>query len=509
MQFMIRPMNFRVPTDEDIHTAFKQGEAAVVALFHDVATPMSELAQQLAQQGEILQELRARLAKTSHNSSKPPSSDGYGKVKRTESLRKSGDKSTGGQPGHEGQTLMAAEQPDQIETHEVPSCAYCQASLVGIESVGYEERQVFEMPAIRIEVTAHRAAIKLCPACGKQNKGTFPDAVPQAVQYGPAVKTWASYCINHHHIPVERTTEIFEDLVQHRVSEATVLKASEELGRRIEPSTEAVKEMLRNAAVLHVDESGLRVEGKLHWLHVASTASLTSYEVHAKRGQEAMDAAGILGQFSGTVVHDHWKPYFTYDTCDHALCNAHHLRELRFIDKQYQQSWAKDMAELLLEIKAAVAATPAPAMRLASPELAAFAPRYDEVVQSGFEVNPVPAAAPEGAVKQRGRPKQPPPVNLLIRLRDFKEEVLAFMSAFGVPFDNNQGERDIRMVKVKQKVSGGFRTLEGAQCFSRIRGYISTARKQAKNVFEVIRDAFDGHPFIPSPAMQASLFSSE
>ncbi len=219
---MIHPMNFQMPTDEAIHTAFEQGEAAVMALFYEVAAQVTELAQQLAKQGEILQEFQARLAKSSRNSSKPPSSDGYGKVKRTESLRKSGDKPNGGQPGHEGQTLMASEHPDRVETHEVPSCAHCQASLADIESVGYEERQVFEIPAIRIDVTAHRAEIKVCPACGSASKGPFPESVTQAVQYGPAVQTWASYFTNQHHIPVERTTEIFEDLVQHRVSEATV-----------------------------------------------------------------------------------------------------------------------------------------------------------------------------------------------------------------------------------------------------------------------------------------------
>jgi len=313
------------------------------------------------------------------------------------------------------------------------------------------------------------------------------------------VQTWASYFTNHHHIPVERTTEVFEDLVQHRVSDATVLQASEQLDRCIAPSTEAVKGMLRDAEVLHVDESGLRVTGKLHWLHVACTERLTSYEVHAKRGHEAMEEAGILGAFRGTAVHDHWKPYFTYDECDHALCHAHHLRELRFITKQYRQPWANDLAELLLEIKAAVEATPEPAMSLSSWELEAFEKRYDHVVQAGFAANPAPVPPLEGEVKKRGRPKQPPPVNLLIRLRDFKGQVLAFMSDFRVPFDNNQGERDIRMVKVKQKVSGGFRTLEGAKRFGRIRGYLSTARKHAKNVFEAIRDAFDGNPFIPSP----------
>jgi transposase len=263
-----------------------------------------------------------------------------------------------------------------------------------------------------------------------------------------------------------------------------------------------VKDLLRDAEVLHVDESGLRVRGTLHWLHVACTARLTSYEVHAKRGHEAMAEAGMLGPFRGTVVHDHWKPYFTYDQCDHALCKAHHLRELRFIATQYHQAWANDMAALLVEIKAAVEATPAPAMRLSPPELLAFETRYDAVVQAGFEANPAPVLTTEGEAKKRGRPKQSPPVNLLLRLRDCKGQVLAFMSDFRVPFDNNQGERDIRMVKVKQKVSGGFRTLEGAQRFGRIRGYLSTARKHAKNVFEAIRDAFEGTPFIPSPDMQ-------
>src|SRR5882724_2346933 len=212
-----------------------------------------------------------------------------------------------------------------------------------------------------------------------------------------------------------------------------------------------------------------------------------------------MDDAGMLGAFTGTAGHDHWKPSVKYDACAHALCHAQHLRELRCIDTPSPQSWAKDMAELLLAIQAAVQATPEPAMRLAPPEREAFEKRDDEVVQSGFDANPTPVSPPEGEGRKRGRPKQPPAVNLLIRLRDFKREVLAFMSDFRVPFDNNQGERDIRMVKVKQKVSGGFRTLEGAKRFGRIRGYISTARKHAKNVFEAIREAFDGNPFIPSP----------
>jgi transposase len=499
---MIRPMNLRMPTNADIHRAFEQGEAAVMALFQEVATQVAELAQQLAKQGAILHAVQARLAKPSHNSRKPPASDGYGKVKRTARLRKLGDKPKGGQPGHDGQTLMASAHPDQPLTHEVLSCAHGRASIQGAEVVGYEERQVCDLPAIRSAETAPRAQIKGCPAWGRANTGAFPASVTQAVPYGPTVHTWASYFTTQPPIPVERTTEIFADLVQHRVSDATVLKASEPLDRCMAPSTEAVKGLLREAEVLHVDESGLRVTGQLDWRHVACTERLTSYEVHAKRGHEAMEDAGILGAFHGTAVHDHWKPSWQYDACAHALCNAHHLRELRCIAQQYQQSWATDRADLLREITAAVAATPAPAMHLAPPALEAFAKRYDAVVQAGFEATPASMPPTEGEVKKRGRPQPPPPVNLLIRLRDFKGQILAFMTDFRIPVDNHQGERDIRMVQVKQKVSGGFRTLEGAQRFGRIRGDISTARKQAKNVFEAIRDAFDGRPFIPSSEMQ-------
>ena len=225
---MMRLMNLSIPTDAAIHAALEKGEAAVIALFHDVADQMAELARQLAQQGEVLHALQARLAKHSGNSSKPPSSDGYSKVKRTTSLRQSGDKPNGGQPGHEGHTLHAVGTPDRTETHAADTCTHCQASLMGTEAVGYEERQVFDIPAIRIEVTAHRAEIKVCPVCGHTSQGLFPESVRQAVQYGPIVHTWAAYFTNQHHIRVERTTEIFEDLVQHRVSEGTVLKASEQ-----------------------------------------------------------------------------------------------------------------------------------------------------------------------------------------------------------------------------------------------------------------------------------------
>lgn len=494
-------MNIRLPTREEIHTAFVQGEAAVVELFLGVSQQMEELAGQLEKQAAALKELQARLEKNSQNSSKPPSSDGYRKQQRMESLRKRGQKQNGGQLGHEGFTLKRSESPEHTEFHPVVKCEQCGTSLSDVEVTGYEERQVFDLPAIHIEVTAHQGEIKVCPRCGVENRGVFPERVKRPVQYGNGVKTWAAYFQTQHFIPVERTAQIFEDLLHHRIAEGTLIKAGQELAIEIEPAIVAVKEQLRQVAVLSVDESGMRVEGKLHWLHVAATERLTDYTIHAQRGQTAMDDAGILPDFKGRAIHDHWKPYFGYTECSHALCNAHHLRELQFIEKNYGQRWAATMADLLLEMKKTVeAAQENGAEGLTSDVLTQFEQRYDQVIATGYLVNPHPPPLPATGKKpkKRGRPAQTPPLNLLDRLRDFKPQTLAFMTDFRVAFDNNQAERDVRMVKVKQKVSGGFRTLAGANDFARIRGYLSTARKNAVNVFSAIRDAFCGKPFVPS-----------
>lgn len=369
--------------------------------------------------------------------------------------------------------------------------------MIDVKPQTHEERQVFDIPAIHIEVTAHRAEIKICPECGIKNRGQFPNEVKQTVQYGNGVKTWASYFTNQHFIPIERTTQIFEDLVSHRISEATVLSACSELSEQIGPAIDAVSTQLKQSTVVNFDESGLRVKGKLHWLHVASTDRLTHYDIHAKRGSDAIDDAGILTEFSGTAGNVNWKPYFKYENAQNALCNAHHLRELKYIEKQYQQPWAADLSTLLLEIKATVEKTTPPASLLPPSQLKTFEKRYDDIVKQGFDVNP--REPPKvGENKKRGRTKQIPKFNLLLRLKDFKSQVLAFMYDFKVPFDNNQAERDVRMVKVKQKVSGCFRTEEGSEQFGRTRAYISTARKNAVNIFKAIKDAFSGKPFIPS-----------
>ena len=493
-------MNLRFPTRDEIHRAFLQGEEAMMALFTEVGQQVEALARQMETQAVTLQDLQARLAKTSENSSKPPSSDGYAKPKRTTSLRTPGQKPRGGQPGHGGDTLERVATPDRVEVHPVVACGRCGASLADVAVTAQEERQVFDLPAIRIEVTAHRVEVKTCPGCGAETRGEFPVGVSGPVQYGLGVKTWATYFQTQHFVPVERTAQLIEDLTGQRVAEATLMNAQRECAAAIAPATAAIKAQLRDASVAHFDESGLRVEGQLQWLHVASTERLTDYTVHAQRGQAAMDAAGILPGFAGRGMHDHWKSYLAYNDCTHALCNAHHLRELKFIHAQYGQAWAEMLSSLLVEIKTAVDKAQADGQRaLPAAAVMAFEQRYEAALQAGYHVNPRPPPPPVGAGgKKRGRPAQPPPLNLLDRLRDFKTETLAFMHDFRVPFDNNLAERDVRMVKVKQKVSGGFRTAEGAQRFAQIRGYLSTARKNAVNALAAIRDAFTGRPFIPT-----------
>lgn len=500
-------MKLSLPPPTDIRAAYQEGEEAVVVLFSQVMEQLEALAVQLSKQAELIQALEARLGKNSRNSSKPPSTDGYTKPpvdgKRTSSLRKAGQKPNGGQPGHSGNTLKQVEHPDHIEEHAPESCAQCGEPLATVAVTGYEERQVYDIPAMRIEMTAHRALQKVCPVCSTLNRGQMPAGISGPVQYGEGVKALGSYLTCQHFIPLERTTQIIEDLFQHRVSEAVVLGAIGQLADEVKPSEAAVKALLSNSDILNVDETGLRVAGRLHWVHAASTPNATHYSVHAKRGTVAMDAAAILPNFSGVAVHDHWKPYFRYEHCRHALCNTHHLRELQAVETLWEQSWAKNMSELLLDIDRAVSdARLQNQTRLPETLNADFHARYDHWVQVGYDANPPlpPLAADEGKPKRRGRVKQTAPRNLLDRLKGYKAEVLAFMEDFRVPFSNNLAERDMRMVKVKQKVSGCFRTMEGATAFVRIRGYCSTARKNGENVMLSIKAAMRGNPFIPSHA---------
>lgn len=482
-----------LPTELDRSQLEQLDQETLITHLLSLQQQVQQLQGTVAEQATVIQSLRDQLAKHSRNSSKPPSSDGL-KKPRPRNLRQKRGRPSGGQKGHQGHTLKLVEVPDHTQVHAVTVCPACAANLQDVEVCGHERRQVFDIPPVQVEVTEHRAEIKVCPECSHQAKGHFPPEVSQPVQYGPRLKAQATYLNSYQLLPWARTRELLGDFYHHTPAEALVQAANTALANQIEASLETIKQQLLAAEVVHFDESGLRVEGHLNWLHVASTHHLTYYAVHPKRGQVGMDAAGILPAFVGRAVHDHWSAYFRFEQCAHALCNAHHLRELQFIVDQYQQTWAQEMIELLLEIKAEVEATPRAQMSLAPERLTYFEQRYDALIAQGLKANPPPA---NPQPKKRGRPKQSPPKNLLDRLQQHKSQTLAFMSDFRVPFDNNLAERDIRMVKIKQKVSGAFRTRPGAETFCAIRSYISTVRKHGRNVIDAIHDALAGNPFIP------------
>lgn len=483
------PNDFNLPTEAEVRAAYREGEEAVVELFRR----MNETIIQLV--GRI-QALENQIAKNSSNSSKPLSSDGYRKPS-PKSLRQRHKKKSGGQPGHTGKTLQMVSEPDRVEVYRVSRCRHCQTSLDQVDSESMEKRQIFDIPPVKMEVTEYQADIKRCPQCGKRTKADFPARVEQTVGYGPEFKTRIAYWSQYQLIPLERVCEMAEDLYGHRPSEATVLDISREGVAQVAPVRSIIHEHLKQqGSVRHFDETGMRVEGKLHWLHSVSTALVTLYTVYAKRGQQAMDAMGILPVMKGIAMHDCWQPYFRYPGITHALCNAHLLRELVFVKEQYHQAWAVKMIDLLLEIKKAVEVQQGKSNALPVYQAQKFEQRYAQLIRNGLRANPA-SKVPEGEVRKRGRTRQSVPRNLVLRMKLHKKAVLLFMWDFQVPFDNNQAERDIRMMKVKQKISGGFRSWQGAEVFCLMRGYISTARKNGVGALESLRLAFNGKPFLP------------
>lgn len=476
---------------EEIRAVHAQGEEAVIALVEGLLARIEKLESRVS-------ELEGQLSKNSRNSSKPPSGDGFGK--QTKSLRTKSERKSGGQPDHLGQTLEWSNAVAQVVEHRVKQCEGCGASLEQEPVKKLYARQVHELPPVVLQVSEHQVEVKCCPQCGLENQGIFPAEANSVVQYGARLKGMMVYLMEGQLLPSARTCEILSDLMGVKLSEGTLYNSRTQCFEQLEAITDTIQAAIVASEVVQFDETGLRVNGKLWWLHVACTNGLTYYFIHSKRGTAAMEAMEILPSFEGKAVHDGWKSYEAY-ACEHFLCNAHHLRELMLISERYGQAWAFQMSLLLCSIHRQVSEAKDNAQSsLSAEQTQAFKQRYETILDQGFAANPILAPPLAEAAKKRGRPKQSPPRNLLNRLQTKQKSVLGFMDDFAVPFDNNQAERDIRMMKLKQKISGCFRSPDGAQMFCRIRGYISTLRKQGRNVLDALIALFLGHP--QSPLLQ-------
>jgi transposase len=470
-------MAFTMSRDE-IRAIYRQGEEAVVTLIEFLLARINKLEADVAR-------LKAGMHKDSHNSNKPPSSDMFRPPK---SLRAKSDKPSGGQVGHEGHSLKQVAKPDHVQEHLLHGTCECGRDLAKGRKQGYERRQVFDVPKPVVEVTEHRAETRKC-TCGRLHTADFPAGVEAPVQYGRNIRSMLVYLSQYQMLPQKRLGEAMADLFGVSVSEGTVNKVIQQAHDRLGATEEAIKEIIRGSPVAHGDETGIYVGGKRLWQHVVSTALFTYLFCHERRGRQALKDDGVLERFIGRLVHDGWMSYFDLD-CLHALCNAHHLRELIFLSEECGQRWAGTMVKLLCQIKKTVDRAKGDGRdHLAPQTLLRYRKRYESILACGNRNNPLQL---ERIISgKRGRIKQTPSRNLLDRLEKYSDETLAFMYDFKVPFDNNTSERDLRMSKVKQKVSGCFRSMAGAQAFCRIRGYISTVRKHGLNVFDQIAKCFD------------------
>jgi len=437
-----------------------------------------------------VQELEAQIAKNSSNSGKPPSSDGFKKPPKTKSQRGKSGRNPGGQNGHTGKTLEQVNNPDRVVTHSPTACEGCGYSLEEVAEVSTIKRQVFDLPKPKVEVTEHRAETKICPCCGKVLKGEFPKNVIAPTQYGERVQALTTYFAHQHFLPFDRLAQMFEDIFGIRISPATCANVDRKLFDQLDSFEANLKEFLIASQILHLDETGMRCNKKLHWIHVASSKAATFYGIHAKRGKEAINDFDILPKFHGKAIHDNWFPYFGYKQVTHGLCNSHYLRELTFVHEHEKEDWAKEMKELLLKAKKLVE-NHAEQGFLTEKQIRAVETEYGTIILKGMKYH---LALPPLISKKKGKQKQRVGKNLLDRLADHYRCVLRFVYDFSVPFTNNQGEQDIRMVKLKQKISGCFRKIEGGHIFCRIRSYISTSRKQGWTVWESLMAALQGNP---------------
>jgi transposase len=466
-----------------------------VAQQQAVHTSLAQALEQLEQASARIKQLEGQAGKDSHNSSKPPSTDGFKEpVRKTASLRQKSGKKSGGQPGHRGNTLRMVELPDQRILLTPAQCQHCHQDLAEAKLCRRERVQVFDLPSLGLQVTEYQVEVKACPCCQAETRAELPDGLTLAsAQYGPNVKTLAVYLACVHLLPLARVCQILADLFGTTFSQASVLAACQQSATTILPVLERIKTALQSSRVIHNDETGFRVKHKRWWLHVAATCWFTLYLAHPKRGNEATEAMGILPTFRGISVHDSLICYLHYQ-CTHALCVVHYLRELTFICEHYGQEWAKEMKALLLEIKAAVQQAREPgSTSLSQVSLQEFEHRYRQLVQTGLAAIPPPPNRPG----QRGAPQKREALNLLIRLQRYQDLILRFMQDFEVPFDNNQAESDLRMIKLRQKISGCFRTEAGVTIFCDLRSYLSTMHKQGVHLLTALRSAMVGSPLLP------------
>jgi transposase len=487
---------------EEILAVYEAGPEAVITLIYTIIAENQKIIEQQAIRISELEErvkyLEERLNKNSRNSSKPPSTDNLAPAKpNPKSQRIKSGKKPGGQAGHIGTTLMMVDNPVETRVYTVDRCKNCGKNLHDEIAKDFERRQVFDIPPVKISATEHRGEIKIC-TCGCTNYAEFPEDVKFSVQYGTRLTGLAVYLHDYQLIPYDRCCQLLKDVCGCEISPATLIRAENICFENLKDFEDEIKKLLSQSPVIHSDETGSRINGQRHWLHVACTSQMTYYMVHAKRGSIAMDAMGILPGFNGTVVHDFWKPYFKY-SCDHSLCNAHLTRELTGIYENYYQLWSNDMKALLLEIKSCVNETQKISDHLEPDQIRDFEEKYDTIIKIGLGENPPPLILQDRPIK-RGKKKQSTAKNLLDRFIGYKDDILRFMHDFEVPFENNQAERDVRMMKVQQKISGTFRSTQGAVSFCRIRGYISTVKKNKLSVIDAIMDVFSGKAFIPNIA---------
>lgn len=424
-------------------------------------------------------ELEKRLGLNSQNSSKPPSTDGFNKPNKQSSLRGKGKNPSGGQNGHKGYTLVQVAKPDKIERHQAVMCPHCQSQLDS-DVIGISKRQVFDIPPQQIEVTEHQAEIKICPCCHKKVRAEFPSGVDSPTQYGEKIKSLSAYLNTQQFIPEDRIQIFFRDLYNVQIATATIVKFCNDLSNKLEPFNQALFREIKKSLLNHLDETGYKISGKTQWLHVASNEKFTYYHSSPKR-------KSLLKKLKGTVVHDHFKPYYQLPEVKHALCNAHHLRELEALVEYDKERWAKKMKKLLIFMcnyrKHFTEKIP-------NEKLDCLEKIYRKILDEGF-VHHIKRRENliHGGMFLR---KRYPGHNLLLRLEKYQSDTLRFLHDPMVPFTNNQAERDLRMMKLRQKISGGFRTEKGAETFVRIRSFISTARKQGWDIFASISGAVNG-----------------